>query len=421
MAAKIKEYDNGATLIYQNDKDAKDSSFSLCMKVGSQDEMESEYGVAHFLEHLFFKSTNRMSTEDISKYLENLGADINAYTTTEETQYFFRCLSENLEPCLKMYSEMFYDGKFDKKEVDKERLVVLEEIKRYNDFSISKSHRNGTSSLFAGTPLEHDILGTESVIKNISIKEIKDFKKRTYVPQRMFLSVRSSLPFKKIESMVKKYFQTESKRKEYSELLTPQELHLSPNKNRVLHIKPDNQVNLYVLTKTKGYLNNEERYAEVLFSRILGSGMSSRFFIELREKLGLAYAVNCSINHFQNCGALTFYIGTSPQNVKLALKKMKSILKDFAKNGATEDELIKVKAQQKSKLVFSESNKSTSVHVNATSFYRMRKIKSLDEKIKDYENITLEQVNNVAKRIFNEKAVVVSAVGQNIAEDDLKF
>ena len=418
---KIKKYENGSTLISQTDKRTKYSSFCLFVDVGAQDEKENEYGVAHFLEHIFFKSTKKMQTSDISKHLESLGAYINAQTGLERTQYVFRCLTENLEPCLKMYAEMFYEGKFDKEEIDKERSVVLEEIKRSQDNSQQTAYLNGQLSLFHNQPFGHKVLGTEEVIKNISIEEIKSFKKRTYKPNNIYFSVYSNENFEKINSLIEKYFKTGPEKLNIKKENTKEKVTLNPKQKYVIQEKNDKQVNLYALIKTSGYMEKQKVDKTLLYSAILGGGLSSRMFIELREKLGLAYSAGAGLNIFKNCGFLAMYIATSPEKVKTALTGMKLILKDLAEDGISNDELQKVKNKEKSNIIFHQDNKLNIACTNARSFSIFGKIKSLKQRIKRFDKITVEDINKIAKEIYNEDKIVVSAVGKGFSPEDLNF
>lgn len=416
---KIKKYQNGTSLIVQTDRKTKYTSFCLFIKVGSQDEQEKEYGVAHFLEHIFFKSTKTKTSSEISKYLEGLGAHINAETGQETTQYYFRCLTENFEKCLKIFSEMFYKGKFDKEEIDKERLVILEEIKRCQDNSSRMAYLNGQMSLYDGLKFGHMTLGTEQIIKNVLIGEIKEFKKRTYTPNKITISVYSDLNFEIVNKMVLKYFKTTSKavnKKEDDYIFT-----VNPKQKYVVHKKDDKQVNLYIFIKIDGYFKNKKKYAQILFSEILGSGMSSRLFIELREKLGLAYSTFSGLNLLRNCGALNLYIGTSPEKVKFVVLEMKKILKDLAENGISPEELKKAKNKIKSQAIFALDNKLRIACKNAFNFAFYNKIESAKQKFKRFEKISLDEVNNIAKEIFREEKIVISAVGKGFEVEDLNF
>lgn len=419
---KIKKYQNGTSLIVQKDKNTKYTSFCLYLKAGAQDEKESEYGVAHFLEHLFFKSTKKMATSEISKYLEGLGAYINASTSTEATKYYFRCLTENFEKCLKMFSEMYYNGKFDKEEIDKERLVVLEEIKKCQDNSSRMAYLKGLSSLYYGFKFEHSPLGSEDVIKNISIEEIKAFKKRTYTADKTFISIYGNLDLESADKMISKYFKTTSKSTPKEKKDSEIDLEINPKERYIIQEKPDKQVNLFIFIKTNGYSREKKRNpAQFLYSIILGKGLSSKLFIELREKLGLAYSTSSDLSLLKNYGSLNIYIGTSPEKVKLAVSEIKSILKDLSENGITPEELQKAKNKIKSDIIFSQDHKLDLACSNANALACYNKIKTVKQKIKKFEKVSLEEVNKIAKDFFKEQKIVVSAIGKGLSLESLEF
>jgi predicted Zn-dependent peptidase len=313
---------------------------------------------------------------------------------------------------------MFYQGIFDKEEVDKERQVVIEEMKRCDDNPTSKCHMNAFLSLFNGLPFGHETLGTESIIKSITVEEIKDFKKRMYSTDKMILSFCGNIDLETADKLISKYFKISGKRQFLK--LEKKEFKINPIKKYIIQNRPNKQTTLCVMFKTEGYLSTK-RYALSLYSNVLGSGMSSRLFIELREKLGLAYATWSQSQLLKDYGMFSINIGTSPEKVKLAISGIKNILKDLSEKGLTADELQKAKNRTLSREIFLLDNKLFISFDNASTFAYYNKIETFKDYINKINSVSLEDVNKIAKEIYNEKDCVVSAVGEGFTEEDLVF
>ena len=415
---KIFEYENKSKIIVENDKSANYVAFAINVNVGAGDEKEEQFGLAHFLEHLFFKSTKNSSTEELVVKLENLGAIINAQTNDTKTVYHFQCLRENFEKCAEIFSDMFFHGLFLEEEIDRERKVVLEEILRAKDSPHQVAFINGFKALFNGTRFDHEVLGTEKVIENISREEILKFRKEKYAPNKIIFSVCGNIGANEAKDVVEKNFGEVLFCKETCEE-EAKPIVVSPKETHILEEQDRNQAQVYVMFNSIK-ATDENREAFHLFQNILGGGMSSRLFVELREKYGLAYSTWAELYSCKDFGMFGIYIGTHPTKVKFALENIKRILKDLATNGATEEELVKAKNKIKSSKVFALDSKISTAKINAVKYSIYGDIPSLEEEFKRIDCVSLEDVNQVAKQIFNEKKHVVSVVGKNILKSDIE-
>ena len=202
---RVYEYKNRSKIIVEMNENVGYATFLINVKIGGKDENEKQFGLAHFLEHLFFKSTNDMTTYEIAEYLESLGAVINADTSERETNYHFMSLKENFEKCVEIYSKMFFEGKFDNDEIDKERKVILEEMKRFYDNIQQQTYMKAYKGLTEGTPYSHDVIGTEDIITNVRRNDILEFKKK-YTPDKITFSIAGNIDFEEAKGIVEKYF-----------------------------------------------------------------------------------------------------------------------------------------------------------------------------------------------------------------------
>lgn len=417
---QIVKYPSGTTLLVDTQKEADYIAFSMYFDVGAMDESPKEYGLAHFFEHLFFKSTKTKKTEEISAYMANMGTNINASTNMVRTSYIFKCLKENFDASIAMYSEMFNDGLFLPEEVDKERSVVIEEIKRYKDLPESVCHANAMKSLFSDSPFCHDVAGTEDIIKNISIKEILAFKKKYYTPANTTFSVYGNISKSEAKKTIEKHFYKNIFPETPIKTVKRKENYKSVTKdNYVLENQDRQQAQVYVFTKTDP-MRKESMYIKNLASIILGGSMSSRMFVNLRQKLGLAYATWADNYHTKYFGTFMIYIATSPNKVKESLTNIKLMLKNLATNGVTQEELDRAKQILKANLTYGKDNKLGIAIQNANKYRLFGEILTMPEILKVIQGITLEQVNQFYKEIYDQKDFVVSVVGKDVTKKDLK-
>ena len=418
---KIFNFKNKTKLIVEKDDNSKYIAFAIHVGVGAGNENENEFGAAHFLEHLFFKSTKDMSTQQIATYLESLGAKINALTNDVKTVYHFQCLNENFEKCLEMYSKMFLFGVFKKNEIEKEKSVILEELKRALDSPIHVAYMNSFKHLMNKNRFGHDVLGTEETIKNMNKELLLNFRKKHYIPQNVIFSLYGNLDFIEAKKMFEKYFKSFLLIDNSLECSnTNEQIIIKPSKNLIIEEQDRNQAQIYILFKSIK-ADHPLRYSVHLFQDILGGGMSSRLFVQLRERMGLVYSTWAECYSCKEFGIMGIYIGKSPKNVKVALNNVKKILKKLATDGITKDELVKAKNNLKSAKVYSLDSKMQIAKLNAIKYNIFNYIPSLEEEFKKIDEVTIEDVNSAAKMLYNEKNFVVSIVGKGINKETIKF
>ncbi len=415
---KIKTLKNGMQLVV-DENNSPITSFGLLVKVGSFNEAKDEEGVSHFIEHLMFKSTKNNSVEEIATKTAFLGTEANAYTSNTHTLYHFKSLTENFEKSLEIYADMLQNGIFNPREVNSEREVVLEEMSRAMDNPISVLFDKTNEALYSGTCYAHPVLGNEEVIKNISIEKIKDYIAKHYTPDNMVVSVSGGITMEQAEELIVKYFPNYFKQEHSVKQIDRTPLDIAVRDKYVVSFKDDNQVNIMVSIKGKNMFD-KDHYIQTLYATILGGDMSSRLFLTLREKMGLAYSVSAFADAEINFGTVRMYIGTSKDKVSKALIGMRKIMLDMAKNGATELELQKAKNQIKAELMFGNETGENIMMSNATKLSTKGEILSNVELLDKIDSITVDDINRFAKEIFIQNEFVVCAVGKDIKKEDLQ-
>lgn len=406
---EIKKYGNGLRLVVNTAKHKDIVSFKIFVKAGSMDEDEENLGIAHFLEHMFFKSTKKYSTKELLTKFDNLGANQNAYTSNTKTCYFFQSLSENLKDCIALYSEMFFNRDYNEEEIENEKNVILEELKRDEDIPTNKCVRLAVNSLFYNTPYQHDILGTVDSIMNVNKQKLIDFKNKHYNPQNIVISVSGNVNVGTISKLVEKYFI--SKFENVTEKVRNDLYYKFKAKEKYISQHKDNQQSCVYIITDLGKVETHKKRVYMLYYAILGLDMSSKLFQKIREEKGFVYDIsaNSTVLLKNFFGEIIF--STTSDNVDKALKEIKAIINSCAKGDITEEELIKVKNKIISELSFETETNSAIASSNGSSLIDKNYIEKDEDIINDLKSITLKEIYECAKEVSKNKKYVVASVG----------
>lgn len=414
----LKTYKNGLRLCHEkNNKNVL--AVNILFNVGSWNECESEQGYSHFIEHLLFKSSQKYSTLEIMDKLSYYGADFNAYTSRTVTRYIFKCLKENFESCFEIYSDMIINPKFDAEEIDKERGVVIEEMKKCDDDPVEVLYRTVMDNYYNGLSYAHDELGTEEIISNVTREQLLGYKNKHYTANNCIISVAGNIEFDELDKIIEKYFVSkfDGKCEPYKVDCTE----IQPNISKKYDIveRDDNQVNVCVHVKSVSALS-DEKYVSDLYASILGNSQNSRLYKVIREELGLVYSVYAFSDMVPMTGGIFIMLGTRPKNVKKAISEIKRIIVELAENGAKEEELERAKNLKKSNIEFSTETNSDIAESNGSMIHLFEKCQTTAERKQKFDNVTLEMVNEFAKRIASEETFNIVAVGKGVDENALK-
>ena len=413
-----KTYKNGLRLILEKNESSVIAT-NILFNVGSQNETKEQEGYSHFIEHLMFKSSKNYTTEEIMDKIAFYGADFNAYTSRTVTRYVFKCLKENFEPCFEIYSDMLINPMYNKEEVDKEREVVIEEMKKCADEPVQVLYAKVMDNYFEGSSYAHDELGTEQIISNVTIDQIKEYKENFYKPENCIISIAGNIDFDVLEKIVDKYFASLFNYEAKSYSINFKEYFPKITKKYDIVERDDNQANVCVHIKSVN-LSNNLKYVADLYTSILGNSQNSRLYKTIREKLGLVYTIYAFNDMGAEAGEIFIIFGTRPKNVKLAISEIKKIINVLATDGITEEELTRTKNCKKSNIAFNSESNSEVAELNGTFIHYYNKHITTNERIQKYDDVTVKQINEFAKSVANEKNYNIVAVGKNIKLDDLK-
>jgi predicted Zn-dependent peptidase len=405
-----KVLENGLRIITIPMPSFESATAMVMVGAGSRYETRANNGISHFLEHMAFKGTTKRPTaQDIAGLIDGVGGEFNAFTSKEVTGYFVKSAASHVELCLDVLSDMLQNSKLDQGEIDKEKGVILEERNLYEDTPSRNIGDVYESLLYGDTPLGWDIVGTKEVIKSITRQNFVDYMASLYSPQNITVVVAGGIETAKTEDLIEKYF-GEMKPFDIVSYIKQPENQIKP----ALFIKEKSteQVHIGIGFRTVSTFNEEKHTLSVL-AAILGGGMSSRLFSEVREKRGLAYYVRTGAEHYQDVGNLVSTAGLDPKRIEEGIEVIVAEYAKIAssKSGITKDELSKAKEFLKGHFVLELEDSRAVAGLFAQSEILEGEIETPEELIKKIDKVTMEDVEAAAKKYFKQDQLNLAIIG----------
>lgn len=408
-----KQYKSGLKLVAVKLDNFYTVSFGVFVNVGSVMENRENNGYSHFIEHLLFKGTERRTALQISEEIDDIGANLNAFTSKDCTCFFTKSASADLEKCIDVLSDMYFNATFPQDELQREKAVVLEEIKMCDDTPDDLSQDAIASALFNGQPLGQTILGNPRNIEYSDRHSIQNFKKKHYISANTVISVAGNFDFEKLDKLVETYFESNFE----PSVVIGQEPQVHYTNKFVHRFKDIEQVHLEMAVG--GYsINSPKRYAMSVLSSTLGGGLSSRLFQTIREKHGLVYSVYSYPSSYVNGGALEIYAGLSPQNIKKVCNLIRDEIQLFVDKGITPKELDRAKIQATNGLYSTLESNMTLMRLYGRSMLKNGTLFNPQNEIECYKSVDISSVNEVARELFSQQ-YASSYVGREC--DDFDF
>jgi predicted Zn-dependent peptidase len=396
---------NGIRVVSETLPKSRSVSIGVWVKVGSRHEPPEIGGISHFIEHLFFKGTQKRTAKDIAIEMDSIGGEMNAFTSQETTTYYAKVVDEHLPVAIDILSDILLGSKFDPVEMEKERKVILEEIKGVEDTPDDYIHELFTSTVWPDNSLGRPILGTKDTIKSLKHKNIITYIDNYYSPKEIVISVAGNFEHARLIELLNMSFGKLSRAGILKQEGTPTFTRAVSVKKKQLE-----QVQLCIGCKGLNY-THEDRYVISALNTVLGNSMSSRLFQEIREQNALAYSIYSYVTSYRDTGLLTVYAGTDPSN---ALEVARLVLKEFVKikeEGITPAEEARVKNQIKGSLVLSLESSSSHMSRIARQEIYYGKYLSMDDIIKGVEKVTAEQVQRLAHQLFSRENLSLTILG----------
>ena len=386
----------GVTVVTETVPAVRSVAVGCWLDTGSRDERPHEAGAAHFLEHLLFKGTDRLSARDISETFDAIGALSNAFTSKERTCFWACLLDSELDTGMDLLAEMLQRPAFRPEEIDSERQVVIEEINMNEDDPSDAAHEMFIGSLFLGHPLGSRVLGTRNSIGAMTGDDLAGYWGRRYGSDSCVVAVAGNAQHERVMELVEKHFgewETPETGRPLREVVieTPARVTVKGRDTEQAHL---------VMGGLSITASDEARFALSAMQHILGGGMSSRLFQKIREERGLAYAVHSFSLPFTETGAWGVYVGTTPATVPEVMEILNVELAAMAERGVTAAELERAKGHMRGSLALSmEDTQTRMVRLGRNHLIGLPQL-SLDERLARIDRITAGEVLEVAERVI---------------------
>jgi len=400
------ELNNGVSLVTAQISGTQAVTVMVYVKTGSRFENPEEAGIAHFIEHLLFKGTHkRPTTLDISKELDSVGAEYNAFTSKDYTGFYIKLKAEKIELALDMLSDMLFNSTLKQEEIDKEKGVIIEEINMYEDMPMYLTEEFFESKLYGQNPLARNVLGTKDSITSMSRKQILHFYNRFYQQGRLVVSISGRLP-DNCSVLTNKYFN--KKKNIEKSFLRVDDPAWENNVN--IYYKKTEQVHLALGLPLELQYDHPDIYKFKLANIIFGGSMSSRLFINIREKQGLCYYINSGLNLYEDTANWAVYAGVDQERVERAVELIKSEWLNLAK-GISAAEFAQAKEYFKGKLVLRFEDSA-----QVAQWFGKQELFGLDLDdpeaiLKKIDDLSQEEINEILSKIIKSQSLMLAVVG----------
>ena len=404
MSVEITRLNNGLHVITHNMPHLESVALGIWVKAGARDERAEENGVAHFLEHMAFKGTKRRSAQDIAEEIESAGGEINAATGMETTTYYARTLKADWPLALDILADIFTESTLDADELDRERDVILQEIAASKDQPDDLVFDLAQAASYGDHPLGRSILGTAELVQSMTRDQMVAWRDRNYWGSRIVICATGNVNHADFTKAATKLFG------HIPQGHAPQRQPPAFVGTAQTEQKPLDQTHLVLSFPAPNYRDTRVYQLQVLAS-ILGGGMSSRLFQEVREKRGLCYSVFAFGTTYEDTGQLGVYAATSPDHTPDLLDVTARVMLSMV-DEITEKEIDRAKAQLKTSIVMNLESASSRADQIARQFLAFGEVPEMATLIKKIEAVTAEQVRKLALEIFKSAPPSLSAVGQ---------
>jgi predicted Zn-dependent peptidase len=409
---------NGVRVITEAMPHVRSVSIGIWIGAGSRRETPEQNGISHFIEHMLFKGTASRSAEDIARSVDSIGGNLDAFTAKEMVCYNTKVLDEHLSRAFDVVADLVLHPRFDEADIEKEKGVILEEIKMEADSPDSVVHEIFSSNFWRDHPLGKPILGTRETVKSFDRRVVRDYYSAVYAPSNVVVTAAGHLTHDRLVDLVREHFES-----------LPPGAPTPPDRAPATHArialrnkKALEQVHL-CLGVPSYPLPHEERFACYVLNTLLGGGMSSRLFQNIRERQGLAYAVFSELSPYRDTGCLSIYAGTSRQAARKVVASIVNEFRQLKEQPVGEEELRRGKDYLKGSLMLGlESSSSRMANLARQEMYFGRFF-TLDELVASIESVTAGDVQTIARTFFDTKHIALTVLGNlenlRIGREDL--
>jgi predicted Zn-dependent peptidase len=405
---------NGVRVITEHMAHVRSVSMGVWIGTGSRSETPDENGISHFIEHMVFKGTTKRSAEDIARSVDSIGGGLDAFTAKEMVSYNTKVLDEHLPLAFDVLADMVLNPLFRDEDIEKEKGVILEELKMEVDNPEYLLHEIFSSNFYKDHPIGKPILGTKDTVKNFDREKIHHYYRRYYSPKNILITAAGNLQHERLVDLARHHFED-------------LKVHgsLSPDPPPVPHARLVFR-NKASLEQTHMYMGvpayplpHQLRFACYALNTLLGGGMSSRLFQNIREKLGLAYAVYSELAMYRDTGCMAIYAGTSTESAGKVIELIVQEFRELKENLVPAEELRRAKDHLKGSFMLGLESTSSRMGNLARQEMYFKRFFTLDEMIRSIEEVTAEQVQRIAQEFFDPKNITLAMLG-NLGDFKIK-
>lgn len=396
--------------------DTKSITGQIMFPVGSRYESAHLNGVSHYIEHLMFKgTTKRKNTLTLTREIDRLGAEYNAFTDKESTGYYIKADATNAKIIVDILADMLFNSLFDPKEMEREKGVVCEELKMYRDNPMMNIDSIFEQLMFKGSPLGWDIGGTGELVKAYKRQEVLAFRDRYYDPSAMTVVFAGAIT-PELKKYIEEYFGVHPTKVKVSPQYKPAVFGSTQKSDRiVVEQKKTDQVQM--MLGWPGFMHGAKENSVLrVLNTILGGSMSSRLFIQVRERKGLAYVVRSGASSYRDTGYVYIQAGLEAKNINQAIACIKDEINKLVTKGVTARELQDAKTHYRGRITLSLEDSSNQAEWYAKNALFQETIKTPEQKLAEIEAVTAAQVQALAKKIFKQEQLRVAIIGDVAAQ-----
>ncbi len=402
---EITTLDNGIRVITETVNHVQFFSMGIWVGVGSRYETEAEWGITHFIEHMMFKGTEKRTAEEISKAIDEVGGQLNAFTSKENTCYYVKTLTEHFPLAVDVLFDMFLHSKFDNEEIAKEREVIIEEIKMYEDTPDENVQDLLSANLWPNHPLGRAILGTEESIAAFDHDALKQYMQKYYTGENLVISAVGNISHAQVVAAVQEWL---------GHLPRGEKNHnqLAGQISSGVHCYYKDIAQTQICVAMPGVAKEDDRLFPLsILNTYLGGGMSSRLVKKIREDEGLAYSVYTFTGSYSDTGAFIVSAGTRPENCQRVIDIIMEELDDVRQNGITQDELNKTFSQLKGSLFMGLETVSSRMNKLGRSMLNYDRVITPEDNVADLAKVTVDDVKQLADEMFRKENMEITILG----------
>jgi predicted Zn-dependent peptidase len=398
--------DNGIRIITEQMAHVRSVSLGVWIGTGSRRESSDENGISHFIEHMVFKGTKNRSAEDIARSVDSIGGGLDAFTAKEMVSYNTKVLDEHLPLAFDVLADLVLCPLFRAEDIEKEKGVILEELKMEVDNPEYLLHEIFSSNFYKDHPLGKPILGTKDTVRRFDRSMLYKYYSRIYSPANILITAAGNLEHRQLVDLAHERFHALRTSNRLGADRPP-----APHSRLVFRSKSSlEQVHMYMGVPAYP-LPHEARFTCYVLNTILGGGMSSRLFQNIREKQGLAYAVYSELSMYHDTGCMAIYAGTSLETASKVVECIMREFRDLKQALAPPDELRRAKDHLKGSFMLGLESTSSRMGNLARQELYFKRFFTLDEMIERIEEVTAEEVQRVAQEFFNPKNITLAMLG----------